>query len=96
MPFALAGTSPASAQDRTDEGIKLFRKDLRSLRKQIIAANMDLSDKEAEEFWPVFERYTQELAAKQDEKYALLKQPLGWHKWGWPGSIQESDSQNFY
>src|ERR1700677_1430528 len=64
VAFVLAGTSPASAQDPTDENIKLFRKDLRSLRKQIIAANMDLSDKEAEEFWPVFERYTQELAAK--------------------------------
>jgi hypothetical protein len=41
---------------------------------QIIAANLDLSDKEAEQFWPLFERYTQELVAKQDEKYALLKQ----------------------
>jgi hypothetical protein len=44
------------------------------MRKQIIAANMNLSDKEAEQFWPVFERYTQELVAKQDEKYALLKE----------------------
>jgi hypothetical protein len=37
---ALAGGSGAAAQDPTDEDIKLFRKDLRSLRKQIIAANM--------------------------------------------------------
>jgi hypothetical protein len=44
------------------------------MRKQIIAANMGLSDKEAEQFWPLFERYTQELVAKQDDKYALLKQ----------------------
>jgi hypothetical protein len=74
VAFALAGTIPASAQDPVDEDIKLFRKDLRSMRKQIIAANMNLSDKEAEQFWPVFERYTQELVAKQDEKYALLKE----------------------
>jgi hypothetical protein len=74
VAFALAGTRPASAQDQTDEDIKLFRKDLRSMRKQIIAANMGLSDKEAEQFWPLFERYTQELVAKQDEKYALLKE----------------------
>src|SRR3984885_4144404 len=74
VAFVLAGTRPASAQDPTDENIKLFRKDLRSMRKQIIAANMDLSDKEAEQFWPLFERYTQELVAKQDEKYALLKE----------------------
>ena len=65
---------PASAQDPVDEDIKLFRKDLRSARKQIIAANMVLSDKEAEQFWPLFERYTQELVAVQDQKYALLKE----------------------
>jgi hypothetical protein len=74
LAFALVGTRPASAQDPADEDVKLFRKDLRSLRKQIIAANMVLSDKEAEQFWPLFERYTQELAAKQDPKYALLKE----------------------
>jgi hypothetical protein len=72
--LALAGGSLTSAQDSTDENIKLFRKDLRSLRKQIIAANMDLSDKEAEQFWSLFEQYTQELVAKQDRKYALLKE----------------------
>ena len=74
VALALAGTTPASAQDPADEDIKLFRKDLRSMRKQIIAANMVLSDKEAEQFWPLFERYTQDLVAKQDQKYALLKE----------------------
>ena len=72
--LALADSSRAVAQDPADEDIKLFRKDLRSLRKQIIAANMSLSDTEAEQFWPLFERYTQELVAKQDRKYALLKE----------------------
>jgi hypothetical protein len=72
LAFTLVGARPASAQDPVD--IKLFRKDLRSLRKQIIAANMVLNDKEAEQFWPLFERYTQELVAKQNEKYSLLKQ----------------------
>jgi hypothetical protein len=74
LAFTLVGAKPASAQDPTDEDIKLFRKDLRSLRKQIIAANMVLSDKEAEQFWPLFEQYTQELVAKQDQKYAVLKE----------------------
>jgi hypothetical protein len=73
VAFALVGARSASAQDSADEDIKLFRKDLRSIRKQFIAANMVLSDKEAEQFWPLFEQYTQELVAKQDEKYALLK-----------------------
>jgi hypothetical protein len=74
LAFTLVGARPASAQDPVDEDIKLLRKDLRSLRKQIIAANMVLSDKEAEQFWPLFEQYTQELVAKQDQKYVLLKE----------------------
>jgi hypothetical protein len=56
-----------------DEDIKLFKKDVRSIRKQFIAANMDLTDAEAQQFWPVFERYTVELAAIYDKKFALLK-----------------------
>ena len=75
--LAFASSGRAVAQDPTDGDIKLFRKDLRSLRKQIIATNMDLSDKEAEQFWPLFERYTQELVAKQDRKYGLLKEYAG-------------------
>ncbi len=56
----------------SDEDIKLFRKDVRSLRKQIIAANMDLTDTEAQQFWPIFDRYTAELVTITDSKYALL------------------------
>lgn len=72
--LAFIGASRAKAQDPTDEDIKLFRKDIRSLRKQIIAANLDLSDEESEHFWPLFDKYTAELVAKQDGKYALLKE----------------------
>ena len=74
LAFTLAGTRPASAQDQVDEDIKLFRQDVRSLRKQIIAANMVFNDKEAEEFWPLFERCTKDLVAIQDQKYALIKE----------------------
>src|SRR5260370_2597207 len=56
-----------------DEDFKLFRKDARSIRKQFIAVNMDLTDAEAQQFWPIFDRYTAELAAIYDKKFALLK-----------------------
>jgi hypothetical protein len=83
--IVLAGVSlmsgnSALAQDsasQTDEDIKLFRKDVRSLKKQIVAANMDLTDTEAQQFWPIYDRYTAELAAITDTKYALLKQYAG-------------------
>ena len=69
----LMSGNKALAQDSTDEDIKLFRKDVRSLKKQIVAANMDLTDTEAQQFWPIYDRYTAELGTIADTKYALLK-----------------------
>lgn len=69
--FAQDGTFQAGA---SDEDVRLLRKDLRSLKKQIVAANMDLTETEAQQFWPIYDRYTSELTAITDRKYALLKE----------------------
>jgi|ERR1700690_620908 len=66
----------AGVQDPTDEDIKLLRKDLRSQKKQIVAANMNLTDAEAEKFWPVYDQYTAEVAKINDVKAALIKEYL--------------------
>jgi hypothetical protein len=68
-PASLPGNQVSS-----DENLKLFRKDLRSQKKQIIAANIGLTDSEAQQFWPIYDRYTAELAAIMDKKYALLNE----------------------
>jgi hypothetical protein len=54
------------------QDIELLKKDLRSQKKQIVAANMDLTDAEAEKFWPVYDRYAADLAKIYDAKMALL------------------------
>jgi predicted transglutaminase-like cysteine proteinase len=74
-PSAVAGkpANRAAAQDPTDEDMKLLRKDLRSQKKQIVAANMDLTDVEAEKFWPVYDQYTADAAKINDTKAALIK-----------------------
>jgi len=61
------------SQQNPDDFIDLLRKDVRSQKKQIIAENMDLSDAEAEKFWPVYDRYAAELSRIYDTKIALLK-----------------------
>jgi hypothetical protein len=58
----------------TDEDIQMMRKDIRSQRKQIIAANLKLTDAEAEKFWPVYEQYISDLVKINGTKYALIKQ----------------------
>jgi hypothetical protein len=77
-PSTLAGkpTNGAGVQDPTDEDMKLLRKDLRSEKKQIVAANMDLTDVEAEKFWPVYDQYTANVAKINDTKAALIKEYL--------------------
>jgi hypothetical protein len=62
------------AQAAIDEDIKLFRKDVRSGKKQIVAANMSLTDSEAQQFWPIYDQYTVELATITDSKYSLIKE----------------------
>jgi len=79
---------PAAAQDAAkqqlivvttdpgsiDDDISLFRKDVRSLKKQIISANLALTDSEAERFWPIYDRYTAEMVAIEDKKFEVLKE----------------------
>jgi Zn-dependent M32 family carboxypeptidase len=77
--FSQATSQPPSAsatiqQDTTDQDIVLLRKDLRSQKKHLVAANISLTDKEAEQFWPIFEKYTDELMAINNKKYAALKE----------------------
>jgi hypothetical protein len=63
----------ASAQNSVDQDIDLMRKDVRSQKKQIIAANLQLTDAESVKFWPVYDQYTAELVKINDAKYAAIK-----------------------
>jgi len=67
-------TAVEADQASSDDDITLFRKDVRSLRKQIIAANLDLTDTEAQQFWPIFDRYTAEMRKIFDRKFEVLKE----------------------
>jgi len=70
---AVASRENASS---VDQEIAMLRSDLRSTRKQVIAANMKLTDAEAEKFWPTYDQYVSELVKINDAKYALIKEYL--------------------
>jgi hypothetical protein len=59
-----------------DQDIQLLTSSLRSQKKQIVAVNMDLTDAEAEKFWPVYNRYAADLATIYDTKIALFQEYL--------------------
>src|SRR5882672_9194471 len=69
---AKSSTADDAPQSKPDDFIELLRKDVRSQKKQIIAENMDLSDAEAEKFWPVYDQYAAGLSRIYDTKIALL------------------------
>ena len=60
----------------SDQDIQLKKTNSRSQKKQMVAANMDLTDAEAEKFWPVYDRYAADLAKTYDTKIALLQEYL--------------------
>lgn len=64
------------AQWSPDQDIQLLKSNIRSQKKQLVAANMDLTDAEAEKFWPVYDRYAADLAKIYDRKIALLQEYL--------------------
>lgn len=66
-----AVTSSSGQPDASDFG-DLLRKDVRSLKKQIIAQNMEFSDAKAEKFWPVYDQYAAELSKIYNTKLSLL------------------------
>ena len=72
--FAQDAATQASANAQIDQDITLLRKDIRSQKKQLIAANVPLTDAEAQAFWPIYDQFTAELVAINNDKYALIKE----------------------
>jgi len=58
----------------SDQYVELLRKDLRSEKKQVVAANMLLTEAEAQKFWPVYDEYTVEAAKINDAKLSVIKE----------------------
>jgi hypothetical protein len=71
-----ASSAPTAADSKSaiDQDIQMLRQDIRSKKKQLIAANLKLTDAEATKFWPVYDQYTAELVKLNDEKYSIIKE----------------------
>ena len=67
--------SPQESSSRTikSQDLDLLRKDLRAMRKQLIAQNLRLTEAEATNFWPVYDQYIKELITINDRKFAVIQ-----------------------
>jgi hypothetical protein len=71
---AKVSSSDQPDQPITDSDIQMLRTNLRAQRKQVVAANMQLTPDEAEKFWPIYDQYVSELVTNNNLKYDLIKQ----------------------
>jgi hypothetical protein len=65
---------PAMAQDQQADTMRLVRDKIRADKKLLIAENLPLTAAEAKAFWPVYDRYQQELSALNDRMIKLIKE----------------------
>ncbi|MEQ8152774.1 MAG: hypothetical protein ABRQ32_07715 [Smithellaceae bacterium] len=54
-------TSPLTAQDKEADNMQILIAKVKADKKLLVAGNMQLTEKEAKAFWPVYERYQNEL-----------------------------------
>jgi hypothetical protein len=57
-----------------DQQTALLRKDIVTVKKQLISTNLTLTDSEAAKFWPVYDQYCSELDKINDTRAALIKE----------------------
>lgn len=63
----------ARAGEAADADLGILRDSIRANRKAIVAASLALSDTEAGQFWPVYDRYQKDVIAVNDRMVAMIK-----------------------
>jgi len=69
----ILGAMPAPAQDKPADNMQILKEKVRADKKLFVAANMDLTESEAKAFWPVYEKYQDELFLLRARTAKLIK-----------------------
>ncbi|HZP40739.1 MAG TPA: hypothetical protein VFD84_04410 [Candidatus Binatia bacterium] len=64
--------TPGRAGEAPTADLDILRDAIRANRKALVAANLPLSDEEAAQFWPLYERYQAELKPVQDRSVKVI------------------------
>jgi Spy/CpxP family protein refolding chaperone len=68
------GTAPnAQPSAASEQDIEMLRENIRTSRKKIVAANMNLTADEATKFWPIYDQYQQELNQIGNTRWNMMK-----------------------
>jgi hypothetical protein len=69
--FGFAGL--ALAQDKPADNMEIVKEKIRTDKKLFIATNMQLTESEAKEFWPVYDAYQAELVKLVEREIKLIE-----------------------
>jgi hypothetical protein len=70
--LAVSGV-PGHAGEAADANLDILRDTIRANKKALVAVNLTLSDTEAAQFWPIYDRYQGELTAVNDRLVKVVQ-----------------------
>jgi hypothetical protein len=73
LGVVLAMVAPAISQDKPADNMQILREKIRADKKLLVAENMQLTEAEAKAFWPLYERYQDELFLLRARSTKLIK-----------------------
>ncbi len=63
---------PQIGNGSVDAYIEALKSDIRRHKRRIVEVNMQLSGKEADEFWPIYDRYDEDMSKLNFERSSIL------------------------
>jgi hypothetical protein len=69
-----AAAADSTAGGLTDQQLGLLRKDIRLIKKQLIATNLTLTATEATKFWPIYEQYSADYGKINEARTIIIKE----------------------
>jgi hypothetical protein len=69
----VAFTTSALAQEKPADNMELLRQKIKADKKLVVGANMELTEAEAQRFWPVYEAYQRDLQKLNQRIMALIE-----------------------
>ncbi len=85
LSLFVVAAGPAVADDATDDFIELLRSDLRADKRLLVEYAMDLTEADAEVFWPIYDKYEAERKGIADRMIDLIK--------SYPGAVNVTEVQ---
>jgi hypothetical protein len=68
-----ASVAPGHAGEASEANLDILRDTIRANKKALVAVNLTLSDAEAAQFWPLYDRYQQELGGVNDRLVKVVE-----------------------